>query len=196
MWLARKIRRDGGVVSVQPEQRECPGSWRAKILYGRQSFREQRLGPSPPRQVGVAARTLAQRPERSSVTVFRAFVFEPAAIEAHEIAEPPCVGVPGMLHERGEASRQYFGQTPLTMIIERAGQQQSARVVIDAVAMVAIGHRMNRVLQQSGIVAHGQKMVDPHFGRHVVSQNGRDPDAGRLSPELRDSGARFRRPRR
>ena len=73
-----------------------------------------------------------------------------------------------MLHERGKAGRQHFRQTPLTMMIERAGQQQCARVVIDAVTMVAVGYRMDRVLKQPGIVAHGQEMIDPHFGQHFA----------------------------
>ena len=66
-------------------------------------------------------------------------LFEPAPVEAHEVAEPPGVRIPRVLDEGGEARRQHFSQRLLTRLVERAGQQQRARIVVDAVAVRPIG---------------------------------------------------------
>ena len=67
-----------------------------------------------------------------------------------------------MLHEGGKAGRQDFRQALFAGIVEGAGQQQRAGVVVDAIAVRAIGHRMDGVLEQAGIVAHRQEMTDLH----------------------------------
>ena len=115
--------------------------------------------------MAVAARAFAQGPERSPVAVLRAPVFEPAPIEAHEVAKPLRVRIPRMLDECGEPGRQRFGQALLARLVERAGHQQRAGIVVDAIAMRAIRHAMDRVLKQPGVVAHGQKMPDAHLRR-------------------------------
>ena len=141
-----EIIRSHGAIGVQTQQRECPRARRAKGLRGRQRLGEQGGSPPAPRRACVAARALAQRPQRSPVAVFRAAVFKPGSIEAHEVAKSPGVGIPGMLHEGCKASRQNFGQPLFARIVEGAGQQQRAGIVVDAIAVRAIGHRMHRVL--------------------------------------------------
>ena len=99
------------------------------------------------------------------MAVLRALVFEPNAVEAHEIAKPSGVGIPRMLHKGGEAGRQNVRKRTLASFIERAGQQQRACIVIDAIAVRAVGYRMHGVLKQSGIVAHRQEMRQLHVRR-------------------------------
>jgi len=59
-----------------------------------------------------------------------------------------------MLYEGRKSGRQDIRQRPLARTIESAGQEQRSRVVIDAIAVRAIGHRMYRMLEQADIVAH------------------------------------------
>ena len=74
-----------------------------------------------------------------------------------------------MLDESGQPGGQRFGQALLAWVIERARQQQRPRVVIDAIAMVPVRHAMDRMLEQPGIVAHGQKMADAHLRRSAAA---------------------------
>jgi hypothetical protein len=68
-----------------------------------------------------------------------------------------------------QSRRQCFGQTLLTWIIERTSQQQRTGVIIDTIAVGAIRHRMNRMLEKPGVVAHGEKMTDLHLWRSVAA---------------------------
>ena len=70
-----------------------------------------------------------------------------------------------MLHKGGKAGRQNFREGVFAGFIERAGQQQCACIVIDAIAVRAVGHRMHGVLEQAGVVAHRQEMVQVHVWR-------------------------------
>ena len=54
-----------------------------------------------------------------------------------------------MLDERGKAGRQSLGQTFFAGIVEGAGEQQGARIVVHAIAVRAIRYRMRRVLEQA-----------------------------------------------
>ena len=153
-----------GAIGVQPEQREGPCARRCEVLHRRQCFGEQAGGPAPTGLVRIAARAYAQGPECPPVAVLRAAIFQPAAIEAHEVAKPPGIRVPGVLHERREPGRQGLGQVLLAGTVERTGQQQRPGIVVDAIAVNAIGHGMDRMLEQPGIVAHRQEIVGPHFG--------------------------------
>ena len=96
------------------------------------------------------------------MTVFRARLFQPSAIVAHEVAETPGVRIPGVLNERREMRRVDFGQPfRFTGFRKRAREQQGTGIVVDTVAVRAVCHRMNRVLEQSRIVTQRQEMPDP-----------------------------------
>ena len=60
-----------------------------------------------------------------------------------------------MLNEGRQARREWFGQALLTDAGERASHEQRAGVVIYAIAMGTVGNRMNRMLEQPGVVTHG-----------------------------------------
>ena len=69
-----------------------------------------------------------------------------------------------MLHECREAAvraRQWL----FARRVERAGQQQGARIVVDTIAMRPVGHRMDGMLEQSGVIAHRQEMAELHLRR-------------------------------
>src|SRR5436190_4803378 len=72
--------------------------------------------------------------------------------------------------DKGSQSRcQYFRQTLLAGAIERTRQQQHSRVVINAIAVSAIGYRVDRMLEQPGVVAHRQKVIDPHLRNSLTA---------------------------
>ena len=67
-----------------------------------------------------------------------------------------------MLDEGREARGVDFGQQlRFTGICKRAREQQGASIVVDTVAMSAVRHRMDRVLEHSRIVAEREEMADP-----------------------------------
>ena len=74
-----------------------------------------------------------------------------------------------MLDKSGQAGCQCFRQARLAWVIERASQQQRPGIVIDAIAMVTVGHAMDRMLEEPGIVAHGQKMAEAHLRCSVAA---------------------------
>ena len=179
-----EIMRSDRAIGIQTQQRERPRPGGAKGRRGRQCLGEQRGSPPAPRRTCIAARGLAQCPKRSPVTVFGATVFKPGPVEAHEVAKPPGVGIPGMLHERRKAGRQDFRQGLFARIVEGAGQQQRTSIVVDAIAVRTIGNRLHRMLKQAGIVAHRQEMADLHVRRrraarlrqdHVGARNDLEP---------------------
>src|SRR3989442_10130867 len=102
------------------------------------------------------------------MTVFRAHSLKPAPVVAHEISKPAVIRVPGMLDEGGKARRNLFGQVTFAKASEPRCKNQSARIVIDAIAVRAIRHRVNGMLQQAGAVAHGQEMSERYL-RHGIS---------------------------
>ena len=169
-----EIMRSDRAICIQTQQRERPRPGGAKGRRGRQCLGEQRGSPPAPRRTCVSARRLTQCPKRSPVTVFGPAVFEPGAVEAHEVAKPPGVGIPGMLHESRKSRRQDFRQGLLARIVEGAGQQQRASIVVYAVSMRTIRHRLHRMLEQAGIVAHRQKMADLHVRRRGAAWLRRD----------------------
>ena len=73
-----------------------------------------------------------------------------------------------MLDEGGKPRRQDFRQPLFAGVVEGAGHQQRAGVVVDAIAVGAVRHAMNGMLKQSGIVAHRQEMIDLHFRRRAA----------------------------
>ena len=94
------------------------------------------------------------------MTVLGADVFEPAPVEAHEIAKPFAISIPRMLNEGREAHAQSFGHGLFARRVERAGHQQGASVVVDTIAVQTIGHGMDCMLEQSGVIAHELEMIE------------------------------------
>ena len=107
----------------------------SKGFRDRQRLGEQRRRPSAPGGAGVPARALTQRPQGPPMAVLGALFFEPGPVVAHEVAKPAGIRIPRMLDKGGKAGRQDFGQRLLARLIECAGQQQRARIVVDAIAM-------------------------------------------------------------
>ena len=115
MRVAGTSPRSGGAIGVQPKQREAPRRAASERSSAVGSASANRAAAHRRRdRADVVARALAQGPKRPPVTVFRAGVLQPTAIEAHEVAKPPRVRIPGMLDEGGQPSRQDLGQALLT----------------------------------------------------------------------------------
>ena len=56
-----------------------------------------------------------------------------------------------------------LGQLRFAGVRKRAREQQGASVVVDTVAMGAIRHRMDGVLEHAGTVAEREEMPDPQL---------------------------------
>ena len=80
-------------------------------------------------------------------------VFAPGAVEIHEIAETPRLGIPGILDE-GRIDRHPLVARLFGQIGHAADEHQRPGIVVDAIAMAAIGHRIDRMLEHAGRIAH------------------------------------------
>src|SRR5581483_1085851 len=141
-----------GAVGVQAKKTERPGPRRGKALHARQGLAEEAGRPALTQWARAVAGADAQGPERAPMAVLGTGLFEPAAVEAHEVAEPQGVGVPGVLHESREAHRKGLRQACTRRFLERTGQQQGPGIVVKAVAMGAVWRRVDCMLEQAGIV--------------------------------------------
>jgi len=72
-----------------------------------------------------------------------------------------------VLEESGKAVRQGLGQGRLAGLAEDATEQQRPGIVVGAVAVRAVWNGMKRVLQQSGLIAEGQQMLDSQRRRSL-----------------------------
>ena len=147
-------------IGVQPQQREGPGARRREVLDDGKRRLEERGSPSAARWIGVVACAFAQCPKRPPVTVLRARVFQPSAVVAHEIAEPTRVWVPGVLDEGRKACGERLGQLRFARARKRAREQQGASVVVDTVAVGAVRHGMDGVLEHARAVAEREEMTE------------------------------------
>ena len=102
----------------------------------------------------------AQRPERPAVAVLRPARFQPLPVIAHEIAEAAQVGVPAMLDEGGIGLCQLCG----LLVVAPDRHHQRAGIVVDAIAMVAVGDRINRVLQHADAIGHPLDRIERQSG--------------------------------
>ncbi len=75
-----------------------------------------------------------------------------------------------MLNESCETDAQSFGHGLFARRVERAGHQQGASVVVDAIAVQAIGHGMDCMLEQSGVIAHELEMIERYPWRRIGDQ--------------------------
>ena len=61
-----------------------------------------------------------------------------------------------MLNEGSQPRGQRLGQALLAWVVERAGHEQRASIVVDAISVRAIGHRTDRMLE-SPVSSHMDK---------------------------------------
>src|SRR5690349_13810471 len=94
------------------------------------------------------------------MAVLRADLFEPTPVEPHEIAKSLSISIPRMLDESCEADAERFGHPVFAGHAERAGQQQGASIVVDAIAVQTIRHAMDGMLEQPRVVAHELQMIE------------------------------------
>jgi hypothetical protein len=108
------------------------------------------------RPVGIGS-DQAERLERPGAAIVRPAIVQPAAVEAHEVAEAPVAGVPGMPDEGGGG----VGDPRGGLIRQRRYAREKskrARIVVRAISVSAIRHGIDRVLHDPAIVcnpAHG-----------------------------------------
>ena len=116
------------------------------------------------------SRTGAQRPERPSVTVLAACLFQPCPTVAHEIAEAARLLIESRMEERqitrGERI-QVLGGGPVSEFIQKIAKDVGASVVIRAIALVEVRHIVDGVLEDAGAITHPHHVIEP-WRRQVV----------------------------
>src|SRR6185503_21306252 len=96
---------------------------------------EQSGRPSAAGRVIVGGGVVSECPKRPAMAILRARRFQPATVVAHEVAEAAGVRVPRMLNEGRKTRRDSVGQLRLAVAEQRSRQEQSAGIVVDAVAV-------------------------------------------------------------
>ena len=112
--------------------------------------------------VARAARAAACGPERARMAVFAAGIFQPLPSVAHEIAEAPTAVIQGRREEREIAGSQFAESHRRRLVaefIEQVAEDVGACVIIGAVTFVEVGHIEDRVLKDSGAIAHAHDMI-------------------------------------
>src|SRR5476651_1113180 len=110
------------------------------------------------------------------MTVFRTCRFQPSALITHEVSEPTAFRVPRVLNECGKASDGRRRQMRFARPRKYACQHQGAGIVVDAIAVSAIRHRMYGVLQHTGAVAKRKEMFNLNGRNDLLFFLGGDRD--------------------
>ncbi|MCY1174592.1 hypothetical protein D9M73_147990 [compost metagenome] len=128
-----------------PQHRKGVGARRPQFERQRRRHVEHRHRPIPVLGELRVARGDAERPQRAAVRVLRPEILAPGAIEIHEVAETPRLGIPRILQER-RIDRHPLVALAFVHRRHLADQHQRAGVVVDTIAMAAVGHRIDRML--------------------------------------------------
>ena len=101
------------------------------------------------------ARRYAQCPQRPSVRILRASVFEPFTLVGHEVTKPASVRIEGIVQEAQVDSRQICQRRIHSIqVVCPDRNNQGTRVVIDAISVAAVGYRELGMLEDAGVVCH------------------------------------------
>jgi len=103
---------------------------------------------------------VAKCPHRAVVAVVAADVFQPLAVVAHEVAELAQPVVERVRQEREVALGQSLGANVAHLLVEREGGDERTGVVVGAVAVPAIGHREQCVLQHASVVGQPLEVIE------------------------------------
>ena len=150
-----EIVRSDGAISIQTQQRERPSAGRAKGCRGRQCLGEQRRGPyaavtglASLRAVSPKAQSV--RPWLSSEPVSSSQVrLKPMKLRNRRVS-----GFHACCTKAAKRAVKTSGNRCSPGLLRAQAKSKRPGVVVDAIAVRAIGHRMHRVLEQTGIVAH------------------------------------------
>ncbi len=141
-----------GVEQGNSAQRgERPGARRLQLGQVGGGNVEQVEGPVANALVGRPGGCNAKRPQGSAIAVVRSAILQPAPIISHEIPKAVHVLVPAMLDEGRVAMLK---QPRFGIAATKDGHHQRPGIVVDAIAMVAVGDRIDRVLHDSDGIAH------------------------------------------
>ncbi|GBD08870.1 hypothetical protein HRbin22_01113 [Candidatus Thermoflexus japonica] len=141
-----------------------------KGLTGRPGLPEQRGGDGlnilRPERHGFA-----QRPEGTTVRILGSDLLKPSSVIAHEVAEPPALGVPGVDQKRQICFHQREkGGIPAPHPFPH-DHQQPAGVVVGAVAEAAIRDDALRVLEEARVVGELAQVLQA-YGRQLRGTEG------------------------
>src|SRR5437667_2518309 len=102
----------------------------------------------------------AQRPKRSTVTVLRSLIVEPAPVKTHVVVETLRLDIECVVKKRGagcgECPRAFRVPSQLT---KQHREDECARVIIGAIAFGKIGDTEDSVLEHSRRVGHAGEMT-------------------------------------
>ena len=176
--------------------RERPGPGPRRAMPGGRARRDhlgravERPAREPVRQ--RARRRLDQREERAGGRVLvlagHGLVGEPASVMGHEVGPAARCRVPGVVHEarihRGEVDQAAVRRCETR---QPRAQPERTGVVVEAVAVPPVGHRVARVLPQAACTGHPCEVVErrphgPDEARRGASRSPAQIAAGRLAP--------------
>jgi hypothetical protein len=97
-------------------------------------------------------------PTSASMAVFGANVFQPFAVVAEEIPEPPGIGMKGE-PQKGQVAAREVGMIPpcsYEALLSRSSRHhERPRIVVGGIALARVGHGEDGVLQHARVVGHG-----------------------------------------
>src|ERR1700741_2328823 len=89
------------------------------------------------------------------MAVFGAELLAPATIEPHEVAEAALIRVPAVLDEGGIYRLPAIAHF-LVQPLNPGHEHQRARIVVDAIAMMPVGHGIDTMLIHARRIAHAE----------------------------------------
>ena len=120
-----------------------------------------------PTRIAGAADEGAERPHRAGVAVLGPILSYPLPRVRHEIPEASAMHVEGVVDEGQVAGceRAYGLGVFRPRVLHQSHQEQRARVVVDAVAVVVAWHAEDGVLQHARLIGHYLEVAEVDLGK-------------------------------
>ena len=164
--MGRAVVVEGAQVFVDAEERRGPRPRAGETGDGGERGAEEIGGEPWPSAVVRAGDDGAERPDGAAVAVLRAAVLaEPPRI-GHEVPETPERRIVRVAHEGQVPRRQLAHGLGLlaARVLHRGHEEQRARVVVEAVAVVVARHVVGTVLEKARVVRHVAEVLEIDLG--------------------------------
>src|SRR4030095_11604735 len=141
---------------------EGPGARRLEFGSDRRGLFEQLERPVAKRGPWGMHGCHAERPDGPAVAVLPSAFLQPAAVKAHEIAKPALRRVPAMLDKCRIDAREL--RSP-ALVAASDHRHQRPGIVVDTIAMIAVGDRIDRMLDDADTIAQALDGIERKCGK-------------------------------